>query len=185
VSGVPESVVVDIPSDHVVPGDAVRVSADVSDARFLRVNDATVRAVVTAPDGSISETPLDWTVGRDGEYRGVFTAAAPGMYAVQVVATHAGREQRGRPVYVNAEDSRDEYFGSQMRAPLMRRIADETGGRFYTSASVATLPEDIAYTGRGTTVQEHKDLWDMPIIFLLAVLLLGAEWGYRRWRGLA
>jgi len=104
---------------------------------------------------------------------------------VQVVSTHAGREHTGRPVYVYAEEPRDEYFGSEMRAPLLRRIADETGGRFYTTANVATLAEDIAYTGRGTSVQEQKDLWDMPILFLLAVLLLGAEWGYRRWRGLA
>jgi Ca-activated chloride channel family protein len=67
----------------------------------------------------------------------------------------------------------------------LRRIAQETGGRFYTTASVASLAEDIAYTGRGTSVQEQKELWDMPILFFLAVLLLAVEWGYRRARGLA
>jgi uncharacterized membrane protein len=185
VNGVPEPVMPNIAADRVVPGDAVRITADVSDARFLRVNDARVRATVTAPDGGAAEVPLDWSVGKDGEYRGVFPTTAPGLYTVQVVSTHAGREHTGRPVYVYAEEPRDEYFGSEMRAPLLRRIADETGGRFYTTANVATLAEDIAYTGRGTSVQEQKDLWDMPILFLLAVLLLGAEWGYRRWRGLA
>jgi hypothetical protein len=185
VSGVPEAVVPTTASDRVVPGDAVRVTADVSDARFLRVNDARVRAMVTAPDGAASEVPLDWSVGRDGEYRGVFTTSSPGLYTVQVVSTYEDREHRARPIYVVAEEPRDEYFGSEMRAPLLRRIADETGGRFYTSASVASLAEDIAYTGRGTSVQEQKDLWDMPVLFLLAVLLLAAEWAYRRWRGLA
>jgi hypothetical protein len=33
-------------------------------------------------------------------------------------------------------------------------------------------------------VQEQKDLWDMPIVFLLLVGLVGAEWTYRRLRGL-
>jgi len=28
-------------------------------------------------------------------------------------------------------------------------------------------------------------LWDMPVIFFAMVLLLGAEWGYRRYLGLA
>jgi hypothetical protein len=34
-------------------------------------------------------------------------------------------------------------------------------------------------------VRESKDLWDMPIVFLLLAALLGAEWAYRRWQGLA
>jgi len=32
---------------------------------------------------------------------------------------------------------------------------------------------------------EEKDLWDMPALFILVVLLMGVEWGYRRVRGLA
>jgi hypothetical protein len=47
------------------------------------------------------------------------------------------------------------------------------------------MPEDIAYTGRGLVAQEEKDLWDMPAILLGVLLLLGLEWGYRRYRGLA
>ena len=66
----------------------------------------------------------------------------------------------------------------------MRRIAEETGGRFYTPASVGKLPDDVMYTKSGVTVTERKDLWDMPAIFLGILLLLGLEWGYRRSRGL-
>ena len=47
-------------------------------------------------------------------------------------------------------------------------------------------PEKLAgFAGRGATVQEERDLWDMPVLFLLLVGLLGGEWGYRRLRGLA
>jgi hypothetical protein len=34
-------------------------------------------------------------------------------------------------------------------------------------------------------VREARDLWDMPAVFLLIALLLGAEWIWRRARGLA
>ena len=71
-----------------------------------------------------------------------------------------------------------------MRAPLLRQIAEETGGRFYTPETAATLAEDVSFTESGTTVIEERDLWDMPVIFLLLLLLLGTEWGYRRARGL-
>ncbi len=49
---------------------------------------------------------------------------------------------------------------------------------------MVSLPEDVSLTESGTTIVEERDLWDMPIVFLLVIVLAGAEWGYRRWRGL-
>ena len=72
-----------------------------------------------------------------------------------------------------------------MRAPLLKRIAEDTGGRFFTPDNAAGLPEAISYSGRGVTVVEERDLWDMPALFLLLIGLMSAEWGYRRLRGLA
>jgi len=67
----------------------------------------------------------------------------------------------------------------------MRRIADETGGRFYTPANVAGLAEDVSYAGRGVTSVEERELWNMPIILVMLVGLVCAEWGYRRAVGLS
>ena len=84
-------------------------------------------------------------------------------------------------------------FGGPARGSLgapgtrrgVERIAEETGGRFYTPESVAALPEDLQYTGAGVTVVEEKDLWDMPALLGLIVLLVGVEWALRRQWGLA
>ena len=185
VASVPERLVASAVNDHVAPGDPVRLVAEVSNARFSRINDSRVSARVVTPSGEEVDVPLDWTAGTEGEYRGSFIAADAGVYTVHVAADGAGSTFAARPVYVSAEEPRDEYYGSQMRAPLLRRIADETGGRFYTASSVGSLAEDITYTGRGNTIEEEKELWDAPIFFLLLVALLGAEWAYRRARGLA
>ena len=40
-----------------------------------------------------------------------------------------------------------------------------------------TLPEAISYTGRGVTVVEERDLWDMPILLLLLLGLMGDRVG--------
>jgi len=72
-----------------------------------------------------------------------------------------------------------------MRAPLLSRIANETGGGFYRPETVSRLPEDMSYTEGGATVRERRDLWDMPALFLLMVGLVSAEWSYRKYRGLA
>ena len=47
------------------------------------------------------------------------------------------------------------------------------------------LAEALTLSGRGVTVVEEKDLWDMPALFLLLVAFAGGEWIYRRARGLA
>ena len=80
--------------------------------------------------------------------------------------------------------SDEEYFSSARRTSLLQRLADETGGRFYTSDNTTTLPEDISLSGAGVTLTEEHDLWDLPVIFLTMLLLMGAEWGFRRIRGL-
>jgi hypothetical protein len=88
-------------------------------------------------------------------------------------------------VFVRAADLNAEYVDAEMRAQLLQRIARETGGRFYTPATVSTLAEDVAMSKRGVTVANEMDLWDMPVNLLLLVGLLSAECGYRKLRGLA
>jgi hypothetical protein len=43
----------------------------------------------------------------------------------------------------------------------------------------------LRYTGRGVTTVEERELWHMPIVLLLFLGLLSAEWTYRRAVGLA
>ena len=40
--------------------------------------------------------------------------------------------------------------------------------------------DDIAYSDAGITARETMDLWNMPIVFLLAIGLRAAEWLFRR-----
>ena len=42
------------------------------------------------------------------------------------------------------------------------------------------LPSEITYSEAGITSRETRDLWDMPIIFLLALSIRAAEWLLRR-----
>jgi uncharacterized membrane protein len=210
VEGVQDQVSVTTTEDRVDPGDLVALTARVADPTYAEVNNARVAAHVRAPSGRTTEVPMDWSVARDGEYRGSFVAGEEGLYTVRVVATGAavtrsgtargenelsgaGSTERSRDqkplgedvVNVRASPGDAEYFDAAMRAPLLRRIAEETGGRFFTPENVAGLPEAISYSGRGVTVVEERELWDMPVVLVLLVGLAGTEWAYRRARGLA
>jgi hypothetical protein len=81
--------------------------------------------------------------------------------------------------------SEREYFGAERRSALLRQLADETGGRYYEPNDVMNVARDLAHSSSGVTVVDRKDLWDLPVVFLLLGVVLAAEWGYRRRRGFA
>jgi hypothetical protein len=129
---------------------------------------------------------MEWTVEHDGEYRARFTPSEDGLYKVSVGGTTANSTDVGRGnTSVRVAPSDREYFDAAMRAPLLERIAEETEGRFYRAKDVSQLPDAITYSGKGITVVEERELWDMPINLLLLLGLMGTEWLYRRARGLA
>ena len=184
VDGVPDAVQVQADLEQVEPGETVRLVGMVSDSTYIEVNDATVRARLTSPSGRVDEVPMEWTVETDGEYVAEFQPSEMGDYEIELLAERDGETIGTHHAWVHAAPSDDEYFGAARRTDVLRRIAEETGGQFYTAQTASTLPEDISVTGAGVTLVEENDLWDMPALFLLMLLLMGAEWGYRRVRGL-
>ncbi len=184
VDEVPDQVEIRMTSDRVEPGSTVAFTASVSDKAFLELNDAAVTATVAAPDGTVVDVPMAWSGEQAGEYEGTFGATVAGWYEVRTVATRAGAEVGRAVAHVRAAPGEQEYFDATLRAGTLQRIAEETGGRYYTAGGIDTLADDLRYTGRGVTTVEEHDLWHMPIVLMLMVALLSAEWGYRRVVGL-
>ncbi len=183
--GVPERVEVVAIPNRVGPGEPVVLHARVADEAFLEANDAVVTARATAPSGRVIEVPMAWTLREDGAYEGRFVADESGMYRIEAIARRGKDSSSAAPTALLVDDFGADVEQAELRTPLLRRVAKETGGRYYPLAEVARLPDDVVFTESGITVRESRDLWDMPAMFFALVLLLGAEWGYRRYRGLA
>jgi hypothetical protein len=128
---------------------------------------------------------MQWSGERSGEYVATVPTTGEGQYEARIEATRSGQPLGAAVAHVRVAPGEAEYFDATLHAATLRRIAEETGGRFYHAAEVQGLPEDLRYTGRGVTTVEERDLWHLPVVFLLLVTLLCAEWGYRRKVGLA
>jgi uncharacterized membrane protein len=170
---------------RVAPGETVVLRAQVATAQFEDVNDADVTATVTGPGGTSESLTLEWSLRDDGSYSARFTPRDTGRYTVDAVARTSRDSVQTVTTTVLVDERGADVAQAELRAPLLRRIADETGGRYYPLANAGALADDAVYTNAGVTVREAKDLWDMPAVFLLLASVLVAEWGYRRWRGLA
>ena len=185
VDGVPDQVEPSFTSERVEPGEAAQLTASVVDPSFVELNDAAVMVTVTGPDGAVVDVPMSWDGERPGEYSAAIPTKAPGWYEARLDATRGGKTVGSAVTHFRAAPGDAEYFDATMHAGTLRRIADETGGRFYEAAYIDSLADDLRYSGRGVTSVEEHDLWHMPIVLMLLVGLLCAEWGYRRAVGLA
>jgi hypothetical protein len=186
VDSVPDRVMVTASPDRVQRGEPVSVMADVVDRAYRGINDGQITASVTAPSGRIEDVPMEWALEHDGEYHARFTPAEEGLYRVTVSgSSRSGADVARGTAYVRVAPSDAEYFDAAMQETLLRRLAEETSGRFFPASNTATLVNAITYSGRGVTVVEERELWDMPIVLFLLLGLMGGEWLYRRSRGLA
>jgi uncharacterized membrane protein len=183
VRSVPDTVTVRAGSEHASPGEPVEITAEVLDESFHPRNDADVQLIVYTPIGDRLALPMTWDARRDGVYRLQLTPEHAGVYEMTVEARAGDEQSRGGmhlPVGIVVPD----HYGAEMRGEILARIADETGGRFYRADDVAALADEMPLSRSGVSVQERLTLWDMPVIFLLLVVMLAFEWLYRRWRGL-
>ena len=171
--------------ERVEPGEPVTIEAAIVDKTYVELNDASVTARVTRPDGTSLDVPLEWSGERDGLYRGRFVSTGGGTYEVAVDSSRGADIIGSGITYLRAAPSDAEYFDPTMHEAPLRRIADETGGRFYAADAAMGLAEDVRYGGRGVTSVEERELWNMPIILVALMGLVCAEWGYRRAVGLS
>jgi uncharacterized membrane protein len=185
VDGVPDPVSVRAVAETVEPGIPAELRAVVLDSAFLAVNGARVQGTVTAPDGTELEVTFDPSPREDGAYSTFFTPTLDGVHDVRLEAFRDGvslgvaeTNLRVAPLDVETRDP-------AVRMGLLRRIADETGGRLHTVNSLETLAEDITLAGGGIRSPVSYPLWDLPLLLLLILGLLGGEWILRRTRGLA
>lgn len=180
VTDAPSQVTATTPKTVLADDTRVPIRVEVRDKEYKPLSTARVQARFLAPDGSSATLELSPRPLEEGVYTGEWTAEKPGSY---VVETLAGEEQQevGRDVLAfRREDGVAENFHTGQNRELLQKLSDQTGGKYYTSADASKLPNEISYSEAGITSRETRDLWDMPVIFLLALGIRASEWTLRR-----
>ncbi|MBT8447733.1 MAG: hypothetical protein KJO38_11315, partial [Gammaproteobacteria bacterium] len=165
-------------------GGTLRLRAEALGADFTSAREAQPLAVLTAPDGVETTLSLAPHPALPGTFEASLPLARPGDYRARLELDESGDMLRSAETRVQVNPDGDEYFGSEMNLSLLRRIGEESSGGFFAANEVGRLVDALDDNQRGSRALVRQQLWDMPILFLLLVTLLCAEWAYRRWRGL-
>jgi uncharacterized membrane protein len=186
VSGTPKQIEVGAEQDVYVMDDMVQVVADIRDKHYNPVNDAHAIARITKPSGATLDVPLKFTSINDANvYTGEFKADELGQHGIELLANSKSLGQVDVKSTVLISDLNREFYGAAQNSDLLKRIAAETGGKYYQAGDLQSLLDDLTYRKTPYSEMQTKDLWDMPINFFLIIGLLSAEWFLRKREGLA
>ena len=180
VSDTPRKVTTSTPKQLISDDSHVALRAEVRDRTYLPASDAKAEAHILGPDGIAESIEMRPDPIESGVYTADWTTPKPGSYLVEVTASR-GTEELGRDTMTfRREDGVAENFRIQQNRELLEKLSSETGGRYYTPQDAQKLGKDISYSEAGITVRETRDLWDMPIVFLVLLSLRAGEWLLRR-----
>ena len=196
------------------PNQAMSLQVRARDKDFNPLDNATVKITVTAVDNAddrsrrreeaVSTNPTaevrlltsaatnsaslnaEPALTEAGLYEAQYVPRATGGYLAEAVVTDANGVEVGRTQTGWSSDPAAEEFKSlKPNRALLENIARQTGGEVISMSSLAAFVEKLPNRNAPITENITTPLWHQPLVFLLALACFAAEWGLRRWKGMA
>jgi len=186
VSDTPGHVAASVPAQMLLDNGAVTIAAEVRDQQYNPAPDAKVEAHILGPSGVSALVEMTPVPDNPGQFQAAWSAPRTGAYLTEVTAQRADPATRtvkelGRDVLTfQRMDGVAENFHTEQNRDLLERLATQTGGQYWKPADLGKLASAIPYSQAGVTMRETKDLWDLPLVFLVLLLLRFSEWWLRR-----
>lgn len=159
------------------------IRADIRNEEFEPVDDISVTAVVSQASGESVTMELAPSPDQTGVFIGEFRPDQSGLVSIEAISRHGDDPLDTERISVYNESGNSEFFSLRQNRALLERLADVTGGQYWTAEDLDKLPDAIQLSPAGITEQDIRPLWDAPVIFLLLIFLKTVEWLLRRrWR---
>ena len=186
ISDTPGHVAASVPTQILLDNGSITIRAEVRDPQYNPAPDAKVQASILGPSGISAQIELTPVADNPGQFQATWSAPKEGSYLTEVTASRTdsstGKTQDlGRDTLTfQRMDGVAENFHTEQNRALLEQIADQTGGKYWKPADLGGLPKSIPYSAAGVTMRDTKDLWDLPIVFLVLIALRFSEWWLRR-----
>ena len=165
-----------VDKQNYITGERVTIYARLYNAGFEPVKDPTARGSFTVGNSGAQEVTLRAMPDQSGMFRGEFVAIAPGTYRFSVASDPA------TVVEFAATEPRFELGETAMNEPLLRAMAETSGGAFFREEDLSKLPEAISHATEQIRSEQDVEIWATPFYFALLLTLATVEWVQRkRW----
>jgi len=147
---------------------------------------ATLPLQIRTPDDKVFEytlRPGSFT-GRDGKkvsgYRVTVEPNVAGVFRAKATAQLNGLSVEGETRFVVTEQA-TEITGKPINRSLLRKIAQASGGAYYSIDQWDNWRRDLHVKEQHTSKTELVDRWNHPILLAILLLTLAAEWATRKY----
>src|SRR3984885_7202296 len=180
VSDTPGHVTASVPAQMLLDNGAVTLTADVRDREFNPAPDAKVEAHILGPSGISALVEMSPVPDNPGQFQASWSAPKTGAYLTEVTALRAEKELGRDVLTFQRMDGVAENFHTEQNRELLEHLASQTGGQYWRPADLGKLAASIPFSEAGVTTRETRDLWDLPLVFVVLLALRFSEWWLRR-----
>jgi uncharacterized membrane protein len=189
-SDTPGRVSASVPAQVLLDNGSITFTADVRDPHYNPAPDARVEAHILGPSGVSALVEMSPVPDNPGRFQGTWSSPTTGAYLTEITAQRTDPDTRkpqelGRDVLTFERlDGVAENFHTEQNRDLLERLANQTGGKYWRPADLGKLAASIPYSEAGVTIRETHELWNLPLVFFLLLLLPFSEWWLRRTWGI-
>ena len=165
-------------------GDEVQITVYAYDESYRPLTDAAFKIDVIPPDRKSFQVRTVASSQIAGAYTAQFEVNQRGNYQIQALGVEDFSSLGEDSTEIFVQSPLAEFESPQLNEQLLKQLAANTGGIYTPIVDVKSLPENIKDVEEKVFAIQERDLWDTPIILILVVILLGAEWFLRKHKGL-
>jgi hypothetical protein len=203
--------VADVPSRNDLQAEAKRGDADgavqlqarARDKKFQPLENATVsltvrfvgeNALTTATNKTLPAAmgtnfirmTAEAAAAEAGLYQSTYIPRESGGYLAEAIVTDASGVDVGRDeVGWTANPAAEEFRSLKPNRALLETIARKSGGEIIAVNKLDDFARSLPSRKVPITENWTTPVWHQPAVFLFALICFVAEWGLRRWKGLA
>jgi len=185
VADVPHRVDIKVRTEQEKGANIQTLAVTVRDEEFQPLDNAVVQLAITPPDGSEVLLAAQASNQLAGTYEVDYVARQVGAYRVEARVTGPdGHTLEAGVAGWTSQPAAAEFQQLVPNRQLLESLAEETGGEIIQENKLENFARQLQQQDFEITEPLIFPLWHQTWIFLLAIGLLCAEWGLRRWRGL-
>ena len=162
-------------------GEEVKFTAQVYFEDYQPVDGAEVTVQLQSAKGKQN---LALSNAGQGRYEGRFQVLEGGDYEFTGTAHLQSRVLGRDSGKFSVEEFNLEYQNTRMNEDLLKRIASESGGEFFTSENFSGLKERLTFPDKFITLKNEWEIWNRLPLLITCILLLSAEWFIRKRKGM-
>jgi uncharacterized membrane protein len=171
------------------PNQAVRLQVRVRDKKFQPLDNAAVTVQVRPVAQSATNVirlAAEPAAAQAGVYETTYVPRDTGGYHAEAVVTDTTGMEVGRAeAGWTSDPAADEFRSLKPNRALLEAIAKKTGGEMIAASALESFAKGLPNRKAPVTESSTLPLWHQAAVFLFALACFVAEWGLRRWKGLA